>query len=90
MSSGDCWWAMVQRAPGRAPGSREHAAIAIASLHNEPCFDLRGRRSRARRWFQEAPGTPSARRGVVWVYPVVALPGEVVRERGKVPRGAVT
>ena len=90
MSSGDCWWAMVQRAPGRAPGSREHAAIAIASLHNKPCFDLRGRRSRARRWFQEAPGTPSARRGVVWVYPVVVLPGEVVRERGKVPRGAVT
>ena len=90
MSSGDCWWAMVQRAPGRAPGSREHAAIAIASLHNKPCFDLRGRRSRVSRRLQAMLGTPSARRGVVWVYPVVALPGEVVRERGKVPRGAVT
>ena len=50
----------------------------------------RSRRSQARRWLQEAAGTPSARRGVVWVYPVVVLPGEVVRERGKVPRGAVT
>ena len=90
MSSGDCWWAMVQRAPGRAPGSREYAAIAIASLHNKPCFDLRGRRSWVSRRLQAALGTPSARRGVVWVYPVVVLPGEVVQERGKVRRGAVT
>ena len=69
---------------------REHADLAIASLHNKPCFDLRGRRYRVSRWLQAALGTPSARRGVVWVYPVVVLPGEVVRERGKVPRGAVT
>ena len=62
---------------------------SCASLQ-EPCFDLCGRRSRVRRWLHTALGTPSARRGVVWVYPVLALPGEVVRERGKVPRGAVT
>ena len=51
MSSGDCWWAMVQRAPGRAPGSREYAAIAIASLHNKPCFDLT---------WATVPGQPAA------------------------------
>ena len=89
MSSGDCWWAMVQRAPGRAPGSRE-AALAIASLHNKPCFDLRGRRSRVSRRLQAALGSPSARRGVVWVYPVVALPGEVLPACGKGPRVPVT
>ena len=61
-----------------------------ARVPQEPCFDLCGRRSRVRRRLQAAPGTTSARRGVVWVYPVVVLPGEVVRERGKVPRGAVT
>ena len=71
------------------PG-HQAAALAIASLHNKPCFDLRGGRFWVSRWLQAALGTPSARRGVVWVYPVVALPGEVVRERGKVPRGAVT
>ena len=42
---------------------------------NKPCFDLRGRRSRVSWRLQAALGTPSARRGVVWVYPVVALPG---------------
>ena len=35
-------------------------------------------------------GTTSARRGVVWVYVVVAHPGEVLPVCGKVLRGAVT
>ena len=87
MSSLDRGRAMVQRAPGgrgRAP-----LAESCASLQ-EPCFDLCGRRSRVRRRLQAAPGTTSARRGVVWVYDVVAHPGGVLPACGKGPRGAVT
>jgi len=51
---------------------------------------LCGRRSRVRRRLQAAPGTTSARRGVVWVYVMVAHPGEVLPAFGKGPRGAVT
>ena len=80
MSSGDCWWATVQRAPGRAPGS----------VQNKPCFDLCGRRSRVSQRLQAALEAPSARGDAVWVYVVVVHPEEVLPASGKVPRGALT
>ena len=65
--------------------------VTIADrVPQEPCFDLCGRRSRVRRRLQAAPGTTSARRGVVWVYVVVVHLRGVLLARGKVPRGAVT
>ena len=81
---------MHQVAEG-APLSQSCAALAVVhSVQNKPCFDLCGRRSRVRRRLHTAPGTTSARRGVVWVYVVVTHPGEVLPACGKVPRGAVT
>ena len=81
----------VHQAAEGAPLSQSCAALAVMhSVQNKPCFDLCGRRSRVHRWLQTAAGTTSARRGVVWVYVVVAHPGEVLPVCGKVLRGAVT
>ena len=82
-------WPSVHQAAEGAPPPRR-AIPPAASVQQYPCFDLCGRRSRVHRWLQTAPGTTSARRGVVWVYVVVAHPGEVLPVCGKVLRGAVT